>query len=715
MANITHRQMTGALNGIHVPFAGIFANAAARTGATGFVVNGSTAPFVAGDVGKLALQSDTNVSYRLTSTTPTWIQVIEGDANGTLPVVSGANITSLNASNLASGTIPGAVFPGTLPVMNGGNLTSLNATNLTTGNIPISGLPNAGVNGISQLVQTTSGGKLPVIDGSNLTNLPILTPSYSSTATTGGTTTLIVTSNTIQVWTGGSAQTIVLPTTTVVAGQFWQFVNQSTGQLTIQSSGLNTILILAANTTATFTAQVSGPTTAANWAYVYNGVNVATGKVAAINNNLTLAGTDATTMTFPPTSATIARIDLAQTFTGHNTFEGVTPTGATGTGNLVFSTSPAFTTPAIDIPSSGTLTNCTGLPLAGMVSQARPFNNFIINSDMRFAQRFGAAVTNFSTTDIYGSDRWRLSYNGASVFSHQRKDTNGVLEAGLNARYYSTYLRGASGTKLLICQPLESVDTAFLRGRTIVCQAKLKATTSLTLRFGLLELPSGATVDTFPANIITVDNAASTDPTFGGTLALSTTSLTNVTGGSVVNSALNCSATTSWTQFAFKVTVGTTYKNLCLAVWTDAALTGSNGFSISEVGLYDGDSLRDWLPNLYQVELAKSQRFFCKSYPVDTLPPTASIGGYVCGPASSTTSIRTGYHFPVEMRATPTMTIYSYAGTASKVTVSGGGDTGAAAIGNDIATTGSGSTTDAGAPYVAGTVYFFHMKAESEL
>lgn len=43
-----------------------YANAGARTGATGFV---------AADVGKLALQTDTNALWILTATTPTWVAV----------------------------------------------------------------------------------------------------------------------------------------------------------------------------------------------------------------------------------------------------------------------------------------------------------------------------------------------------------------------------------------------------------------------------------------------------------------------------------------------------------------------------------------------------------------------------------------------------------------------------------------------------------------
>jgi len=40
----------------------------------------------------------------------------------------------------------------------------------------------------------------------------------------------------------------------------------------------------------------------------------------------------------------------------------------TGTGSLVFATSPTLVTPALGTPASGTLTNCTGLPFAAGVS-----------------------------------------------------------------------------------------------------------------------------------------------------------------------------------------------------------------------------------------------------------------------------------------------------------------------------------------------------------
>lgn len=65
----------------------------------------------------------------------------------------------------------------------------------------------------------------------------------------------------------------------------------------------------------------------------------AAGKTLTFNNSLTLAGTDATVMTFPSTSATIARTDNINTFTGVQTFSSLpvfsvplTTLGTIGTG-----------------------------------------------------------------------------------------------------------------------------------------------------------------------------------------------------------------------------------------------------------------------------------------------------------------------------------------------------------------------------------------------
>lgn len=51
-------------------------------------------------------------------------------------------------------------------------------------------------------------------------------------------------------------------------------------------------------------------------------LTLADGKTLTVNNSITFAGTDATTMTLPTTDATLARTDAAQTFAGTQTFGG---------------------------------------------------------------------------------------------------------------------------------------------------------------------------------------------------------------------------------------------------------------------------------------------------------------------------------------------------------------------------------------------------------
>ncbi len=59
-------------------------------------------------------------------------------------------------------------------------------------------------------------------------------------------------------------------------------------------------------------------------------ITVAAGKTFTVSNTLTLAGTDGTVMTFPTTSATIARTDAANTFTGVQTMTAPSISAPTG-------------------------------------------------------------------------------------------------------------------------------------------------------------------------------------------------------------------------------------------------------------------------------------------------------------------------------------------------------------------------------------------------
>jgi len=99
---------------------------------------------------------------------------------------------------------------------------------------------------------------------------------------------------------------------------------------------------------------------------------IAAGKTLAINNSITLSGTDGVSINFGSGGTFAYASDGLGQFAATTSaqFRSVI-SDETGTGYLVFSnaptlTSPVLTTPDIGTPSAGTLTNCTGLPLAGV-------------------------------------------------------------------------------------------------------------------------------------------------------------------------------------------------------------------------------------------------------------------------------------------------------------------------------------------------------------
>jgi len=94
---------------------------------------------------------------------------------------------------------------------------------------------------------------------------------YTTTVTAAGTTTLVVGSTYEQYFTGTSTQTVVLPvTSTLVLGQQFLIQNRSTGTVTVQSSGANTIKAMEANTQLLVTVISTSLTTAAAWDYAYS-------------------------------------------------------------------------------------------------------------------------------------------------------------------------------------------------------------------------------------------------------------------------------------------------------------------------------------------------------------------------------------------------------------------------------------------------------------
>jgi hypothetical protein len=148
---------------------------------------------------------------------------------------------------------------------------------------------------------------------------------------------------------------------------------------------------------------------------------VADGKTFTVNHSLTLAGTDTTTMTFPATSATIARTDAAQTFTGNQTFS-----------NAIIGAVQALSGPgAVNITTLTTAFTSTGagnaLTLADGVAGQLKTIVYVAeaaggDTGVLTPTNLGAGTTitfnaigNSCLLQFIGTDWWVVSLNGAVV------------------------------------------------------------------------------------------------------------------------------------------------------------------------------------------------------------------------------------------------------------------------------------------------------------
>lgn len=148
---------------------------------------------------------------------------------------------------------------------------------------------------------------------------------YETTATSAGTTVLTVASKYNQYFTGITTQTVTLPVVATLAlGQSFYIVNKSTGVVTVQSSGANTVQAMASGTALLVTCILTSGTTAASWSasVLFSNSNITGSGALVLNNTPTLltpniGNATATSINFGSGSLTsyIPKTSFTPTFT----------------------------------------------------------------------------------------------------------------------------------------------------------------------------------------------------------------------------------------------------------------------------------------------------------------------------------------------------------------------------------------------------------------
>lgn len=155
------------------------------------------------------------------------------------------------------------------------------------------------------------------------------------------------------------------------------------------------------------------------------GLAVAAGKTITVSNTLTLAGTDSTVMTFPSTSATIARTDAGNTFTGAQSISGIltTQSGIVRAVRVVTASGaiPAATTDDIIIVNktvgAATTVNLFATPTTGTVLTIKDGKGDAATNNVTITPAAGnidgsatfVITTNYTSVDlVYNGTQWNV-------------------------------------------------------------------------------------------------------------------------------------------------------------------------------------------------------------------------------------------------------------------------------------------------------------------
>jgi len=360
---------------------------------------------------------------------------------------------------------------------------------------------------------------------------------------------------------------------------------------------------------------------------------------------------------------------------------------STSTTSSVLAATPTAVKSAYDLAASAYAAGFTNSYPAG--------NNRVLNSNFSVWQR-GTSITGINGM-TYTADRW--SFNPSNAFTLSRQVTGDTTNLP-NIQYCARFSRTAgqtSTTAYSFVQSFESVNSIPLAGKTV--------TMSFYARKGANYSPASSNLISYLISGTGTDQNYQTGYT-----------------GAVFFGPNSSTLTTTWQRFSYTANVGATATELTTYFeYTGVGTAGAaDYYEITGVQLEVGSTASPYAPNTstQQAELAACQRYYIKSYAQATAPATATntVGAFAFAAVNATaTDNRANVRFPVNMRGTPTITVYSSStGTSSKIfNENTATDLGGTA--QFIGESGFHAYVSSGSVTGSGTVLIFHYVASSEL
>ena len=386
--------------------------------------------------------------------------------------------------------------------------------------------------------------------------------------------------------------------------------------------------------------------------------------------------------------------------------------------------------PVVDGPSGAVASSkITADNLALQLTQFAPqttFRNKIINGTMQLCQRgtsftFGSGGGN----KYYGADRWTTQdyiWSAGSNITVSNETT--VVPTGFTNSYKwangATGLTFSSGGNQAIAQAVEGYDASALYGKTCSLSFWVRSSTAgkYSIFFynnaftrGLVKTYTINTANTWEYKTMTIDMASAIssgvwEKTASRGLALQFMLGTHAdrTGNSLLD---------SWGSLPSYHYATSDSVNL--------ATVANSTFYLTGVQLEQGSVATPFEHRPIGTELALCQRYYQKSYSLGvTVPTNNSQQGIVVGGAPSVANLAFVAHvkFPVVMRTTPTVGVFSYTSSQSNIVSDAyfGTDQGATS-GNPfyIGSTGFSVYNTSGVTMTSNLGFMFHYAAQAEL
>lgn len=280
---------------------------------------------------------------------------------------------------------------------------------------------------------------------------------------------------------------------------------------------------------------------------------------------------------------------------------------------------------------------------------APPNRNVLINAGFAIDQR-NAGVSTAISDDTYCFDRWyALTQTAAVNVSQVTEPEDGYPFAIRLTQNQSTAQR------MGLAQIVEGVNCKHLRGGAGTLVPRVRCSSSQAIRYAILGWTG--TEDSVTSDV--VSNWTSGTYTAGNFFLASNISVLAV--GAQTPSA------NAWTSLAaLSASMGSSFKNIIVFIWTEGAAAQNVTFDLDFVQLESGATATAFERRDYGSELLRCQRYF------ETIAFTSAAA---TGISTSTTAAGAIITYQVKKRAQPTVTLPAAGQSAGKMsfTTSAGG------------------------------------------